>query len=293
MEQIILDNGIIKVTVDTYGGELQSLKRYDTNIEYLWQGNKDTYVRKAINIFPYVARLTEGNYYLDETLYEMNTHGFISEIDMNYEQISKNEVDLWVMATGDTMKVYPRRFWYGLKYRLLENTIEITYSIFNEDIKDMYFGLGGHPGFFLPLENGLAFEDYYLEFSEVSIPFRIGMSKTCFVLETDKKWDLEDERIQRLSHDMFDEDAIILRDMSKKVTLKSDKGTRAITVTYPQMDYLGIWHWPKTKSPYICIEPWSSLPSRQNIIEKLEEQKDLIKLKPGERYRNTWSITLW
>ena len=29
----------------------------------------------------------------------------------------------------------------------------------------MYFGLGGHPGFNVPLEAGLSFEDYCLEFS--------------------------------------------------------------------------------------------------------------------------------
>ena len=58
--RITLDNGCIQVAVDTYGGELQSLKRHDAVTEYLWQGNPATYRRKAINIFPYVARLTNG-----------------------------------------------------------------------------------------------------------------------------------------------------------------------------------------------------------------------------------------
>ena len=29
----------------------------------------------------------------------------------------------------------------------------------------MYFGIGGHPAFNVPLESSLTFEDYYLSFS--------------------------------------------------------------------------------------------------------------------------------
>lgn len=37
--------------------------------------------------------------------------------------------------------------------------------------------------------------------------------------------------------------------------LTSDKGKKSIHVNYPDMPYLGLWHWPKTDAPYICIEP--------------------------------------
>ena len=105
----------------------------------------------------------------------------------------------------DTMKIYPRHFFYQLQYELKDNTVDITYIIQNQDGRTMYFGLGGHPGFMVPLENGMAFEDYCLEFSKASEPNRIGMSRECFVLGEDERWKLEDGRIQRLSHDLFDD----------------------------------------------------------------------------------------
>ena len=37
----------------------------------------------------------------------------------------------------------------------------------------MYFGIGGHPGFNIPMEEGLSFEDYELEFSRACEPQRI------------------------------------------------------------------------------------------------------------------------
>ena len=66
-----------------------------------------------------------------------------------------------------------------------------------------------------------------------------------------------------LAHNLFDQDAIVLTDMAKAVTLCSEKGTRSVRVSYPQMNFLGIWHMPFTDAPYVCIEPWSALPSRK------------------------------
>jgi len=39
-------------------------------------------------------------------------------------------------------------------------------------------------------------------------------------------------------------------------------------------------------------EPWSSLPSRKNVVEDLEKQADLLSLESGQEYTNTWSITI-
>lgn len=91
---------------------------------------------------------------------------------------------------------------------------------------------------------------------------------------------------------MFDDDAIILKNMAREITLRSMASDRAVTVSYPDMSYLGIWHWPKTDAPYVCIEPWSSLPGRQDVVEELSCKSDLVHLTPGNTYHNTWSITI-
>ena len=80
--------------------------------------------------------------------------------------------------------------------------------------------------------------------------------------------------------------------MAREITLRSETGNRFIRVTYPQMDYLGIWHWPKTDAPYVCIEPWSSLPARHGIVEEFSCKSDLIHLLPEKTYENTWTITI-
>jgi len=65
-------------------------------------------------------------------------------------------------------------------------------------------------------------------------------------------------------------------------------GVRLIAPDFP---IFGCWHMPKTDAPYVCLEPWSSLPSRSGVIEDLKTQPDLICLPAGEVYRTQWSLT--
>ncbi|MEY8355692.1 hypothetical protein AALB39_20355 [Lachnospiraceae bacterium 54-53] len=156
----------------------------------------------------------------------------------------------------------------------------------------MFFGVGGHPGFKVPFQQEERFEDYYLAFGEKHVSTRAGHTGSCFLSGMDKDFLLKDGYRLPLAHEMFDDDAIVLKNMADKVTLMSDKGGRKIEVSFPDMRYLGIWHMPRTKAPYICIEPWTSLPSRQDIIEDIQYKSDLIMLEAGKSYQNEWSISV-
>jgi galactose mutarotase-like enzyme len=80
--------------------------------------------------------------------------------------------------------------------------------------------------------------------------------------------------------------------MANSVSLRSDKGSRSVTLSYPDLPYLGLWHAPKSDAPYLCIEPWTSLPSRQDIVEDFAFKSDMIRLKQNSSYHSCWSITL-
>ena len=81
--------------------------------------------------------------------------------------------------------------------------------------------------------------------------------------------------------------------MASAISLKSAKSPHGVTVSYPQMPYLGLWHKPHSDAPYVCIEPWTSLPSRQDVIETFEEKHDLVVLASGKTYQNHWEISIF
>jgi galactose mutarotase-like enzyme len=287
-----LENEKLRVEIASLGGELQSIKDPD-GCEYLWQGHPDYWLPKAIHMFPYFARLTQETYLLDGKKYKMGLHGFIQYMEMETIKKSPDFICFSTTENSHTLEQYPFSFVFSIAYRLEDNRIAMEYNILNKSEGTMYFGLGSHPGYNIPLEEGLAFEDYLLEFSQRHTPRHIGMTPACFVDGTSKDFPLEDGRVLRLRHELFDNDAIILDNVDKTVTLKSEKGSRGVTVSYPDMRYLALWHKPKTKAPYICIEPITSLPSRQDVIEDLSMQEDLISLPPGESYKNNMVITVF
>ena len=284
-------NEFLTVCAKEAGAELQSLLGAD-GTEYLWQGDARYWSDRALNIFPYVARLNEGKYYLDGRLHEMAIHGIAPYRCFTVTENDGKRMVFELRSDEKTYAEYPRSFVFRIVYALEGKTLNVSFQCDNLDEKTMYFGLGGHPGFNVPLSGGRKFEDYRLRFAEVCEPYRVGFTADCFVTHEDTPFKLEKGTVLNLRHDLFDDDAIVLRNMAREVTLECGEDGHAVTVRYPGMQYLGLWHWPKTDAPYICIEPWCSLPADAGSITVFEEQRDLIALEPGKTYTNDWSITI-
>ncbi|MDO4332493.1 MAG: aldose 1-epimerase family protein [Eubacteriales bacterium] len=287
-----IENEKLKAQISDRGAELWSIQTKD-GTEYLWQGDKRYWGDRALNLFPYIARLTQRKYTLNGQTYEMTIHGFVNYSVLEAEEVQTDRIVFKLTQSEETKKMYPFDFVYRVTYALEQDRLQVKFFVENPNSRTMYFGIGGHPGFNVPLEKDLRFEDYYLQFDGSENPVRVGFSPTCFLNGDDREYSLSEGNSIRLSHDLFDADAIVLTKMAKAVTLKSDKSERAVRVEYPQMDYVGFWHMPHTDAPYICIEPWSSLPSRQDVVEDLAVQPGLIHLEAGQTYENNWSIQIF
>ncbi len=285
-----IKNRLLTVTVSEDGAELYSILGAD-GTEYLWQGDPAYWSDRALNIFPFVARLFGGKYSLDGETCEMKIHGIAPYRRFETEMHGDSSLSLVLTSDADTRAEYPRDFLFRVRYELCGDTLAVTYEVENRDGKAMYFGLGGHPGFNVPLKEGKTFDSYRLRFSEKCSPERVGFTADCFTDGTFTPFPLEGGDTLPLSHSLFDDDAIVLRNMDRSVTLEADGDGHSITVSFPGMQYLGIWHMPRTDAPYVCIEPWCSLPSHDGEVTVFEKKPDLIALAPGETYKNTWTVT--
>lgn len=283
-----ISNEYITLTVSAKGAEMRSIEK--DSVEYLWNGDPAYWADRAPLLFPYVGRFTKGKYTLNGKEYAMGIHGFASGLPFQVKELQEDRIVLELRDTEETFSSYPYHFSLQVSYALFENEIRIGYCVENLSEVTMYFGIGGHPGFRVPLEDDLDFEDYILEFKTACRPDRVGHTDACFLSGENTEFPLQNGKILPLYHGMFDDDAVVLQNMSDCVTLKSQKGSRQVTVSYPDLPYLGLWHAPKTEAPYLCIEPWTSLPSRQDIVEEFRCKSDLIRLKGGKVYENCWSI---
>lgn len=287
-----IQNSAMSVTVDELGAQLMRITAAD-GTEYLWSGDPAYWRNRAPNLFPYVGRLTGDRYTLDGQSYEMSRHGFANRLTFAVEEKTADRVTLSAADSPETRAAYPFAFSFAITYALEGASLAVTCRVENRDGKTMYFGLGAHPGFRVPLEEGKDFTDYRLTFSRPCRPWQVQLSSDYMISGQETPFPLEGGDTLRLRHDLFHHDAIIFHHMDRTVTLSAGPGTRGVTVSFPQMSYLGVWHTPDTDSPFVCLEPWVSLPSRQGIVEDLTQQDGLVRLAPGERYANRWSITVF
>lgn len=291
MNRAVIQNRFLRVEVEERGAQLLSIRTAD-GVEFLWQGDPAYWPDRAPNLFPYVARLTEGSYYLDGLLHHMNIHGFAPYLDVALREQTPARLVFELTSSERTLAAYPRAFAFRVIYELEGNGLSVAYEVENRDERTMYFGLGAHPGFRVPLRAGKRFEDYRLRFEAPCRPRRIGFTEDCFLDGTDQAFPLEGDQFLPLSHSLFDDDAIVLKEAGRRVTLEAAGDPRRVSVEFPGMDYLGLWHMPRTDAPYVCIEPWCSLPSAKGRIAVFERQSDLIALHSNKIYRNTWSIKI-
>lgn len=286
-----IENEYMKVSVDVIGAELKSVLRKDGNIEHLWQGDEKYWTSRSPILFPIVGRLFEGRYSLNGKEYEMNPHGLLRKSKFALVDKTCKKMTFAYSANDDTFARYPFKFVFTVEYSLCKNSLSVTYSVKNVGKEKMYFGLGGHPGFNVPFDGG-KFEDYYIETATKVDPKRLTLSENYLMSGNSVDYPLENGRIMRLRHDMFDNDAVILEGAGNEVTLKSDKTEKSITVKFPNMPFVGFWHAVKTDAPYVCIEPWENLPSVDGKVEKLTDKRNIGSLGAGETYNSTINITL-
>ena len=285
-----IQNEALCVQIAERGAEMQSILHRD-GTEYLWQGDARFWPDRAPTIFPYVARLTQETYSYRGKCYRLPIHGFAPTASFTRTNGGADFLELTLCPDRDTLAAYPFLFRFAVLHRLVENTLHVTYTVENRDNRTMYFGLGGHPGFCVPLEDGLRFEDYRLAFALEGTPEHVGFTKSLFLSGDNSPFRLEEGDVLPLRHSLFDEDAIVLKGTFRQVALLPSSGKKSVTVRSRDFPYLGIWHAPKTAAPYVCIEPWSSLPSRQGVIEDIEEQENLAALAPGMSRSFQWSMS--
>jgi galactose mutarotase-like enzyme len=288
----IIENDYLSVTVASLGAELMSIKNKKDDSEYLWQGDSKYWGGRAPIMFPICGRLYEGKYTYLGKEYTMPNHGIARGSEFSLKSASKEQLTLSLISNEETKKSYPFDFTFDVTFELIKSTLKITYTVKNNDTKELIFAVGGHPAFNVPINNEGDFEDYYVEFASKSNALRVDFSPTCFCTKNDKLFNEEGTKRIDLKHSLFDDDAIFLYNIDKKIKLASDISNRSVTLKYDRMKYVGLWHAPKTDAPYICIEPWSSIPANEGVVDDLLTKEEMNKLPAGYTYKNSYTITI-
>ncbi|HFN9967515.1 TPA: aldose 1-epimerase family protein [Listeria monocytogenes] len=288
---IKLENEVLLVEMKTAGAELTRIFHKDTGLEYLWNADSKFWGRHSPVLFPTVGRLVEDTYLVGGKPYHLGQHGFARDRDFQVVEQTEKSVRFELDADEDSLAVYPYKFKLSIIYTIEKNTVAVSYEVENTDNKRIYFSIGAHPAFNLPLTDGTTFEDYYLDFgTEENLetlclegPYRSG--------EIKKVVD-EAARYLPLNYDLFKNDALIFEALKQKeMTIKSDKTPHFVKVSFPEFPFVGVWT-AKAGTPFLCIEPWYGIADGAGESVELRDKAGIEHLEPEAVFASEYEITV-
>ena len=286
-----IENDFLSVGVLTKGAELCSIKNLKTDKEYIWQANPEIWSSHAPNLFPIVGALKNGKFFFNNKAYQLPKHGIIRN-NGNIQLKEKNPDSLIfnLKYSEQTLKSYPFKFDFEIRFQLKEKTLIVSHKITNLDKKSMYFSVGGHPAFNAPLYEGETYEDYYLEFDK-NLDLNTWLLNDDGLISSKTRTILRDDNKIQLHKYLFDKDALIFKNIkSKKVALKSRKKGTVLTVEYNDFEDLGIW--AKPGAPYVCIEPWLGYADVEGTTQDIKTKEGIMELMPSETFDASYTITI-
>jgi galactose mutarotase-like enzyme len=287
---IHLANNILSIKINPKGAELQSVYHLQNQIEYLWQGNPEYWGKHAPVLFPIVGQLKDNTYSYYENNYSLPRHGFAR--DMYFELLKQEETSaaFILKSNEETLSVFPFPFSFQIKYSIHDNVITNEYCLQNLGDKTMFFSVGGHPAFNVPLVPNSFFNDYYLELEQFETidrwPLQDGL------LKTHSEPFLHNQKIIPLSYDLFSRDAVVLKNLqSKTICLKSNKTRHGLTMNFNSFPYFGIW--TAKEAPFVCLEPWHGIADSLYHNKQLTDKEGIIQLEAASTWKKAWCIDLF
>ena len=281
MSLVTIENDTLKVSIQTMGAELQSIK--DANgVERLWQGDPAFWANRAPILFPVAGGFRDDVYELDGTRYPMPKHGFAKKVVWELEHQAPGTA---TFVTRHKDPGFP--FDYALRavYTLEGDALHVDYATENLGAVPFYFSVGAHEAYATP--EGI--DHYSLVFDE---PETLLNSPLVGNLTTHDTVTLtENCDTLPLTYDYFKVDALVLRTVkSRGVTLKSDLHPRKLHVAFPQHDVLMLW--TKPGAGYLCIEPWCNAPDYVDADYRIDHKPGFMRLAPQEKITRRHTITV-
>lgn len=283
-----LKNEFLTVTINDVGAELVGLYDEKKQHEVLWQGDAAYWKRQAPILFPNVGKHYGNEYLYKGKKYPSSQHGFAR--DMEFTCISKDAASIThqLTSTETTKENYPFDFLLEVTHLLENDTLKIQWKVKNTGNDTMYFTIGGHPGFRVPVLPDTKLTDYHLLFEKEELSYcLIDTSTGTAMPDTTYPLPLEKKSCPITEH-MFDKDALIFDNQIEWAAITYPDGSPYVSMSCKGFPSFGIWAAPG--APYVCLEPWDGRCDNQGFAGEISEKPGICSLAAGDVYEKEYSI---
>lgn len=289
----ILENEFLRIGISDAGAELVSIYDKNNDREVLWQADPAYWKRHAPVLFPNVGRHYGDHYIVAGQEYPSKQHGFARDMEFTFVKGSVHSITHEIHSDAHTKAVYPFDFTFQVTHTLTGQELQICWKVLNKSRTDMYFTIGGHPAFRVPVIEGTAYQDYSLTFEgQDSLRYMLLDPSSGTVLEG-KTGELKlAGGTCPLTPHMFDHDALVFDNgqISRAGILLPD-GRPYLELRCEGFPNFGIWSVPG--APFVCLEPWMGRCDNCGYTGSLEEKPGINSLKPEETFEKSYFIKIF
>lgn len=294
MGKFTMENEKLLVTIEDTGAELVSVYDKENRREVMWQADPDFWPRHAPVLFPNVGKYYEGHFLYHGQYYKEGQHGFARDMELERIAEGSDYVTHRLLADAATKERYPFDFQLEITHRLKEKTIEVEWKVMNNGGNTMYFTIGGHPAFNVPVQPDTKYSDYYLKFAEdrntlayilIDTDTGTAMPETVYMMQLD-------DHMYKIQDNMFDKDALVFDGgQIEWAAIAMPDGTPYVSIACEGFPNFGIW--AKPGAPFVCLEPWCGRCDNSGFNADISEKEGINRLESGAVFDKSYRITIY
>lgn len=283
-------NQDLRVEISDHGAEIKSIKYKD--VEYLHDSNPKFWGRSAPILFPNIGTIKNKEAFINQKPYQMVKHGFFRDRDTKVINQDNSSITFEYKATNEDLQIYPYNFKIEITYQIHGNLLKSYIVVNNLSDEKMFFNLGLHPAFKVPLDSSEKFEDYKLIFKDLGTYECPSVELSDGTINFEKiarKFD--NLKVLPLNYDDYNNDALVFTNLqTHNITLTNKNETHGLMFEFHDFPMLGIWTPNHVKANFICIEPWIGCADASNHNQDFLQKKHLISLEKNDKKLITYQI---
>ena len=281
-----IKNENFTVKINSLGAELTSVLSA-SGYEYMWQGKE--WNKHAPVLFPICGALLDGKYIFKGREYPMGKHGFARDKEFALVESTDTSLVLRLESNDETLAIYPFDFSLTASFTLDGDRLNTVFSVENTGKQIMPYMFGWHPAFTLGGNHEIG--SFYVHFEGKRSLTRHLLQNGPFVDPFYTTYPLKASKYYLNEEEIYKNDTMIFKDVPTTVKLAGGYQKRSLTLSYSDnLPYLCIWKWPSSDARYVCLEPWSDIPSDGETPENFLSRA-MSRISPSEKADYEYTIT--
>ena len=289
-----IENNQLRIRINDHGAELTEIYDKGKDRQILWTADPRFWNRHAPVLFPNVGRYYENHCLINGVSYESGQHGFARDKEFTCIEETSSSVTHLLKSDDNTKISWPFDFELYITHKLDGRTLNVIWKVVNKDEETMYFTIGGHPGFLVPILPDTKRSQYHLNFyGKTDLTYcQVDMSTGTVHPDKTHKLDLSTDGTCPITDHMFDNDALVFDGgQIDHVGITLPDGSPYIEMHCAGFPSLGIWS-KSPDAPFVCLEPWMGRCDNFGYHGELSEKQDINKTEPGQSFDHSYSITV-